>query len=240
MTALNAPQFTDETAAVAHLEASRWPDGVNCPHCGSVNVHRMGGKTQAGMFLCNDCRDKFTGRTGTVMERSKIPIHKWLLAIHLLAALESSERWEVEGAVRELVRLQSDPHPGLALAAKERLEKLVKTVSSHPRAAPGPAVVSTPAAAERAGARAHAASLDFTAPPMVSAAKPAEVAGAAASTPPAQPAASATRRFPGQSGAEVYASLRPKSVRPPIARAGPASGGLCRSNSAPEPCPGRG
>src|SRR5665213_691561 len=86
MTALNAPQFTDETAAVAHLEASRWPDGVNCPHCGSVNVHRMGGKTQAGMFLCNDCRDKFTGRTGTVMERSKIPIHKWLLAIHLLTA----------------------------------------------------------------------------------------------------------------------------------------------------------
>jgi transposase-like protein len=86
MTALNAPQFTDETAAVAHLEASRWPDGVNCPHCGSVNVHRMGGKTQAGMFLCNDCRDKFTGRTGTVMERSKIPVHKWLLAIHLLTA----------------------------------------------------------------------------------------------------------------------------------------------------------
>jgi len=86
MTALTAPQFTNEAAAVAHLEASRWPDEVNCPHCGSVNVHRMGGKTQAGMFLCNDCRDKFTGRTGTVMERSKIPVHKWLLAIHLMSA----------------------------------------------------------------------------------------------------------------------------------------------------------
>ncbi len=83
---LTAPQFTDETAAMAHLEASRWPDGVTCPHCGSDNVHRMGGKTQAGMFLCNDCRDKFTGRTGTVMERSKIPVHKWLLAIHLLTS----------------------------------------------------------------------------------------------------------------------------------------------------------
>lgn len=85
-TALTAPQFTDETAAIAHLEASRWPDGVNCPHCGSVNVHRMGGKTQAGYFLCNDCRDKFTARTGTVMERSHIPVHKWLLAIHLMSA----------------------------------------------------------------------------------------------------------------------------------------------------------
>ncbi len=83
-TALNAPQFTDEDAAIAHLEASRWPDAVNCPHCGSDAVTRMGGKTQAGMFLCNDCRDKFTARTGTVMERSHIPVHKWLLAIHLL------------------------------------------------------------------------------------------------------------------------------------------------------------
>src|SRR5665213_1298938 len=86
MTALNAPQFTNEAAAVAHLEASRWPDGPNCPHCGSVTVTRMGGETQAGMFQCNDCRDKFTARTGTVMARSHIPVHKWLLAIHLLTA----------------------------------------------------------------------------------------------------------------------------------------------------------
>lgn len=79
-----APEFTDETAAIAHLEASRWSNGVICPHCGSTNIHRMAGKTQAGYFLCNDCRDKFTCRTGTVMERSHIPVHKWLLAIHLM------------------------------------------------------------------------------------------------------------------------------------------------------------
>lgn len=84
MTKLNVPQFTTEKAAVKHLEASRWPNGVTCPHCGSENVHRMKGKTQAGYFLCNDCRDKFTCRTGTVMERSHVPVHKWLLAIHLL------------------------------------------------------------------------------------------------------------------------------------------------------------
>ena len=83
---LTNPIFTDETAACAHIEGDRWPDGVACPFCGSVNVHRMGGKTQAGMFLCNDCRDKFTVRTGTVFERSHIPLHKWLLATHLMAA----------------------------------------------------------------------------------------------------------------------------------------------------------
>ncbi len=86
MTDLSAKHFHDEDAAITHVEASRWSDGVVCPHCGSLDVHRMAGTTQAGMFLCNDCRDKFTCRTGTVMERSHLPVHKWLLAIHLMTS----------------------------------------------------------------------------------------------------------------------------------------------------------
>jgi transposase-like protein len=83
---LTNPIFTDETKALAHMEADRWPDGAHCPRCGSFNVHKMAGETQAGMFLCNECRDKFTVRTRTVLERSHIPLHKWLLATHLIAA----------------------------------------------------------------------------------------------------------------------------------------------------------
>ena len=86
MTNLAAPRFHDEDAAREHIEVSRWPNGASCSHCGSLKVRRMEGKTQAGMFLCNDCRDKFTCRTGTVMECSHVPLHKWLLAIHLLAS----------------------------------------------------------------------------------------------------------------------------------------------------------
>ncbi|MFZ3328158.1 MAG: IS1595 family transposase [Methylocella sp.] len=80
------PIFTDEAKATAHMEADRWPDRAYCPHCGSLNVHKMAGKTQAGMFLCNDCRDKFTVRTGSIFERSHIPLRKWLLATYLMAA----------------------------------------------------------------------------------------------------------------------------------------------------------
>jgi transposase-like protein len=87
---LTSPIFHDETKATEHMEADRWPDGVHCPLCGSVNVHRMGGKTQAGMFLCNDCREKFTVRTGTIFERSHIPLHKWLMATHIMAASKKS------------------------------------------------------------------------------------------------------------------------------------------------------
>ncbi|MBA16598.1 MAG: IS1595 family transposase [Sphingomonas sp.] len=86
VTNITDPIFHDEAKAEAHIEHSRWGGEPVCPHCGSVRVRRMEGKTQAGMFLCNDCRDKFTVRTGTVMERSHVPLHKWLLATHLMAA----------------------------------------------------------------------------------------------------------------------------------------------------------
>jgi transposase-like protein len=83
---LNAAIFTNEIKAIEHIEADRWPNGVTCPLCGCDNVRKMAGKSQAGMFLCNDCRGKFTVRTGTVFERSHIPLHKWLLATHLMAS----------------------------------------------------------------------------------------------------------------------------------------------------------
>jgi transposase-like protein len=126
MTDLTAPRFTDEDAAREHIEASRWPNEVNCPHCGSLNVMRMAGKTQAGYFLCRDCRDKFTCRTGTVMERSHIPLHKWLLAIHLMASSKKGmsahqlyrnlgfgsyrTAWFLEHRIREAMR-SDDPSP---------------------------------------------------------------------------------------------------------------------------------
>jgi transposase-like protein len=82
------PAFTDETKAREFLQASRWPDGAICPFCGQQEtVNPLGGKSMGpGWFFCSDCKDKFTVRTGTVMERSHIPLHKWLMATHLIMA----------------------------------------------------------------------------------------------------------------------------------------------------------
>lgn len=84
---ITAPRFTDETAARQHLESLHWPNGPVCPHCGSFNATRLEGKKhRAGLVQCNDCREQFTVTVGTVFERSKVPLHKWLLATHLLCA----------------------------------------------------------------------------------------------------------------------------------------------------------
>lgn len=84
---ITAPRFTDETAARQHLEAIRWPEGPFCPHCGSVNATRLEGKKhRAGLIQCNDCREQYTVTVGTLFERSKIPLHKWLLCNHLICS----------------------------------------------------------------------------------------------------------------------------------------------------------
>ena len=78
------PIFHDEESPRAHRSAALGRRAT-CPHCGSSASRRWRAR-RSRYFLCNDCRDKFTVRTGTVMERSHVPLHKWLLAIHLMAA----------------------------------------------------------------------------------------------------------------------------------------------------------
>src|SRR5580658_4587090 len=82
---LTNPIFNDDDKARTHLEALRWPDGPFCPHCGSVNVHRLQGKShRPGLFQCNGCAQAFTVTVGSTMERSHIPLRKWVLAFYLL------------------------------------------------------------------------------------------------------------------------------------------------------------
>lgn len=85
---LSQPRFHDENAARKHLEALRWPNGPECPHCGGLerNVLLKGKATRPGVYFCGDCRQQFTVTVGTVFERSKIPLSKWLLVTHLMCA----------------------------------------------------------------------------------------------------------------------------------------------------------
>lgn len=85
---LNQPHFQDADKAREHLEALRWPHGPVCPHCGSVRSPlKLEGKSyRPGLFKCNDCYEQFTVTVGTVFERSKIGLHIWLQAVHLMCA----------------------------------------------------------------------------------------------------------------------------------------------------------
>lgn len=81
---------TDEEAR-AYFERVRWPNGPVCPHCGSrdkIYARSENSKTgtRSGLYKCGECKDTFTVTVGTVMEASKIPLHKWLIAFYIMCA----------------------------------------------------------------------------------------------------------------------------------------------------------
>ena len=87
---LNHPIFHDDDAARVWLESLLWPNGPVCPHCGErERVGRLEGRShRAGLCKCYACNGHLTVTVGTVFERSKVPLHKWLTAVYLMAASE--------------------------------------------------------------------------------------------------------------------------------------------------------
>src|SRR5712691_233714 len=93
-----AKHYSDEDAAYRFLERQRWPNGPVCPHCGCMNAAflpprngvdretRTGHATQRRVWKCKDCGKQFSVLLGTVLEDSRIPVSKWLLAMHLMCA----------------------------------------------------------------------------------------------------------------------------------------------------------
>ena len=73
--------FPDQEAARTYLESRLWPNGVRCPCCG---LGERITTRKNGYYRCNQCKEDFTVRTGTIFERSHVPLHKWIYAMYLL------------------------------------------------------------------------------------------------------------------------------------------------------------
>jgi transposase-like protein len=86
---LRNPIFNDDNVAREYLETVLWPQGPVCPRCGVMGdrITKMEGKSlRPGVYNCKDCRKPFSVTVGTVMERSHIPLSKWVLATRLMAS----------------------------------------------------------------------------------------------------------------------------------------------------------
>jgi transposase-like protein len=85
---LSDPIYHNADKARDHLEALLWADGPVCPHCGTRDRASKIKGGRAGLYFCNvgECRKQFSVTVGTVFERSKIPLNKWVLATHLMSA----------------------------------------------------------------------------------------------------------------------------------------------------------
>ncbi len=73
--------FPDAESARSYFEKQRWAKGVKCPHCKETkNITNRKGD----YYRCNKCKKDFTVRTGTIFERSHVPLHKWLYSMYLV------------------------------------------------------------------------------------------------------------------------------------------------------------
>jgi transposase-like protein len=79
--------FPNTESGRKYLEGRFWPSGAKCPICKSSDriTSRKG-----GYYRCNACKKDFTVRTGTIFERSHVPLHKWIYAMYLLVMARKS------------------------------------------------------------------------------------------------------------------------------------------------------
>ena len=80
-------RFATERACERYLFSWRWPEGFRCPRCGSGEATRL---TTRPVYQCRDCRKQTSVTAGTVLHRSKIPLHKWFWGILLVARHKTS------------------------------------------------------------------------------------------------------------------------------------------------------
>ena len=76
-------EFPNEESARLHFEKQRWNNEAFCPHCGSKHVAEVKGHKPMP-YRCKACRKHFSVRTGTVLAESRLPLHKWLMAIYMI------------------------------------------------------------------------------------------------------------------------------------------------------------
>lgn len=93
-----AKLHSNEAAAWALMERLRWPNGPVCPHCGVVGTAyfltpqsgsrttRTGKVSYRRVWKCADCREPFSVLVGTIFEDTKLPLSKWIMAVHHLSA----------------------------------------------------------------------------------------------------------------------------------------------------------
>lgn len=140
-------KYPTERSCRAALEKALWPHGPVCPECGSLDAYRLrdrrGKKPRIGVRQCKDCGKQFTVTAGTPLHSTKLPVRKWLLAIHLIFGSSKGvssvvlarqlgvcqkTAWKVGHAVREMLEGRED--------VRAQLQGIVEVDTSYVGGAP--------------------------------------------------------------------------------------------------------
>jgi len=74
--------FPTDQSCLEYLEWTRWEGNVTSPFV----EHGKTYKCKNGRYMCKETRKYFTARTGSIYEKTKIPLRDWFVAIWLLTS----------------------------------------------------------------------------------------------------------------------------------------------------------
>ena len=83
-------RFPDHESCIEHLERVRWNDNPYCPLCESPRVARKAENDRIGRWNCHECKSSFNVLSGTIFQKTRVPLQKWFLAISLLLNAKKS------------------------------------------------------------------------------------------------------------------------------------------------------
>ncbi|MCY4288382.1 MAG: IS1595 family transposase [Aestuariivita sp.] len=83
-------RYPDQEACIEHLEKVRWGGEASCPHCGCTNVARKQEKGRMGRWNCHGCKSSFNVLSGSIFEKTRLPLQKWFLAIGMMVNAKKS------------------------------------------------------------------------------------------------------------------------------------------------------
>lgn len=83
-------RFPDQLACITHLEDLRWNGKPRCPYCHSRDVKRKKENNLVGRWNCHECKSSFNVLSGTIFEKTKVPLQKWFAAIGLVVNAKKS------------------------------------------------------------------------------------------------------------------------------------------------------
>jgi len=119
---INLPLLIDDAKCFELVRQHRWPEGVECPHCGSRKVVRNGrdeSQRNRQRYLCHDCRERFDDLTGTVLAGHHQPLRLWVLCLYFMGLNLSNRQIAGELGLSDSAVQEMTSHLREGLVAKQ-------------------------------------------------------------------------------------------------------------------------
>ena len=92
---LNIQDLIDDEKCHAEVRKLRWPAGVRCPRCGSVQVTKRGKHNRhkaRQRYQCQGCNKQFDELTDSIFEGHRQPLKVWVMCLYLMGLNLSNQQ----------------------------------------------------------------------------------------------------------------------------------------------------